>query len=51
MSQNNNLCINNITPIIKKVAISILDTKYDFSNFKAPSKYPIGIIFRKVKPS
>ena len=41
MSQNNNLCINNIIKSDKKESMSILDTKYEFQVSKPLQKYPI----------
>ena len=47
MSLNDNWCINNITPIIQKVAVSILDTKYEFRISKPLQKYPIWYYCKK----
>ena len=47
MSQNDNLCINKIIMISRKVAVSILDTKYEFQISKPLQKYPIWYYLKK----
>ena len=47
MSRNDNWCINKINNIIRKVAVSILDTKYEFQTSKPLQKYPIWCYFKK----
>ena len=47
MSRNDNLCINKIINISQKVAVSILDTKYEFQISKPLQKYPIWCYLKK----
>ena len=47
MSRNDNLCINKIINISQKVAVSILDTKYEFQISKLLQKYPICYYCKK----
>ena len=49
-ARNDNWCINKIINISQKVAVSILDTKYEFkfSKFSKPlQKYPIWYYLKK----
>ena len=47
MSQNDNWCINKIINMRRKVAVSILDTKYEFQISKPLQKYPIWCYLKK----
>ena len=47
MSRNDNWCINKSIKISQKVAMSILDTKYEFQISKPLQKYPIWYYCKK----